>query len=915
MRAALTLLLATPPAHAEAFFDQLFDMFSRAQAAAATTGHAEKNCDKNKCSETMNNIVRDDEKSGLFVGLGNDSPWQQCHNDKMKSDPFGSAQDLLNFLAADSNTAINDWHKTRVRDCLANSVNLPEEKKKALVTRYYYLNNRLQNASELMADELGNLDRLLNDGDSALKKINCTSSYPKFDAACARQKACAADPSLFKDFSASMKDRYEEFKKIRSHLSALDMARTDWLVSAKRKALEMIGVAAPVADKDVMALYEAKTKELHGLKNYYEIHYPVLAGEKFRNELEVKYAKFDDALRDQLKKNRRIVDKKLAAVLKASDCFSSNQKDSADCSSSDINELIKETPELPSKVATRKGLEYAKQSSRADIYLGEAMCTEERKADRSNSDWTIGKAAISAPLMAMPIVGTMGRAAFIARGMATAGEATMMMTSNVAAYGFLAGNAVEAYDACISDDGEIKNLNNIENSTAPQCGSAKVQIAAFAHGDRCLAAAAGLAVAGAPALANAALRGLTGVASDGERVAYAKQLVDRPLTAAEEQSVIDAHNYGTPKFIDGKLQYSAEDIKEKARILQQAGFKTATQNGGQSEIRKLMESRVVGKFDDYSYVAGGIRLPGMKVLVKDPETGHLIEGEVLSRKPSGMFEVKIGEKKGLFKTTPITQHYNLDDVYQNVKTGDIVAGPRTGGYVANGRVVHMDPFTKEVVVEFPYSSSGKVATRTYSIEELQRPIERGESVWVLRSNGEYTYAQVESAHANSTDVKVTFRVNGQTADKTVSYSEISRTKPSEEMQQAARARAQADNAAKARAEEARAREARGQQQGQGRDQANGNAPNREWQKHVQWRIFQERYQAQQSNLERLSDLKQQAVIHGVTPQLKEEAKQIYRRLASAMHEDKYPGAPPEAQKFMKERFQEMKQQFDYIDKL
>src|SRR6185369_8105752 len=68
--------------------------------------------------------------------------------------------------------------------------------------------------------------------------------------------------------------------------------------------------------------------------------------------------------------------------------------------------------------------------------------------------------------------------------------------------------------------------------------------------------------------------------SDTDRIAEARKLVKRPLSAQQE-AVIDAHNIG--KDTNAVGNYNWAQIRAKNKILRDAGFSP-------SEIRSLMEN-------------------------------------------------------------------------------------------------------------------------------------------------------------------------------------------------------------------------------------------------------------------------------------------------------------------------------------
>ncbi|MGH1467275.1 MAG: hypothetical protein ACRBBP_00130 [Bdellovibrionales bacterium] len=101
------------------------------------------------------------------------------------------------------------------------------------------------------------------------------------------------------------------------------------------------------------------------------------------------------------------------------------------------------------------------------------------------------------------------------------------------------------------------------------------------------------APAGAP---NRALRESTspetlarnGALSDAERVAAAKESLGRGLTSHEQEQLIRSHNVGADRAGAGIGNYTQEEIREKARILNEAGFSA-------DERRILMQEGIAGR--------------------------------------------------------------------------------------------------------------------------------------------------------------------------------------------------------------------------------------------------------------------------------------------------------------------------------
>ncbi len=417
------------------------------------------------------------------------------------------------------------------------------------------------------------------------------------------------------------------------------------------------------------------------------------------------------------------------------------------------------------------------------------------------------------------------------------------------------------------------------------------------------------------AATNASREALTNV-DDSARIKRAEKLLGRKLTKKQERALIEAHEVGKPELVDGELRYTPKEIREKAKVLAKAGFKLGNKNGGKDEIRILMENRIVGKFDPDSYITSGSRAPGARVWVIDPDTGRLIDGTVVTRKPSGMYEVKIGEQRSLFKTTVITQHYLPETVFTPVEPGDTIAVKRTGGYIANARVIRVDRDRNLVTVSWD-AGGGISGSKTVSLDELQVPYRTEDRVWFKGRDGEYHKGVIEHLSHERPDVSISYTHAGYIVHEDVPYRNISRESPTEDMVNRARAeaaqfraRAQAD--ARARAEAARNRYGHLPIDLQ-HDVVNYGAEYKtSWEQSPDYVRFKEKFKAQFPNIQKLYEIKDYVRAHGANPAMEQEAKQIWRRLQSDFHTDKYSSAPPEVQNYIKSRVQEINKQYKEI---
>ncbi len=192
----------------------------------------------------------------------------------------------------------------------------------------------------------------------------------------------------------------------------------------------------------------------------------------------------------------------------------------------------------------------------------------------------------------------------------------------------------------------------------------------------------------------------------------------------------------------------------------------------------------------------------------------------------------------------------------------------------------------------------------------------GDTVWVERSSGEYTKGTVVYHNPESHKITVDVSDNQDVSKlKGVEFNEISRTAPTEEMKRAARERA-------ARKNDEASSNSRNNRNGYAssgprqsdfqRDSAKYNQIKPEWDHSPAWQEFMGRFVKQENNLRRLYQIREQVATSGSTPELKDEAKQIYRQLSSTFHTDRYQNLPDDAKAYMTDRFQEMKQQYDAI---
>ena len=398
------------------------------------------------------------------------------------------------------------------------------------------------------------------------------------------------------------------------------------------------------------------------------------------------------------------------------------------------------------------------------------------------------------------------------------------------------------------------------------------------------------------------------------RIEEAEKLLGRQLTEKQKAALVEAHNYGQPKMVDGELRYSPKDVRAKAKILAKAGFKVAKINGGKDEIRTLMESRIVGKFNIDSYLNSGPRTPGTKVWVIDQKTGKLVDASIVEQKASapyqGMYEVKIGEIRGLFNTTNVTEHYPPESIFTPVEPGDQVGVVKTSGYVANGRVMSVDRDRNLAKVVLPSDTPGINEYRTVSLDQLQKPLLRDEHIWFKSKDGSYQHGAIAHLQSDGTSATIVYKRGHYMVHENIPFRDISRHPPTDD-EIAAQLRAQNEKIRASHEPEPREYTPSDFQ----RDRRKYSSEyHQAWKSSPVFLRFNEKFDEQQPNIRRLYEINEYVRTHGPNPAMEQEAKQIYRRLRSDLHPDKYSGVPPDAENYITSRFKEVKEQYEQIEK-
>lgn len=585
---------------------------------------------KTSCPSSIGKQLADDfEKGWGFLSLEASSPWDKCQWALNNLGDFNDAEELEERLSKNEYSKLGLSHnfisKSSLKSCF------PGEDPDSIISKIPGNQNQRRDTFQkaLVADTYGSLLRIGREGKNLLQELaylNATLDTSALDGiSCSDisiprlKEDCLAMANNCKQVSSAKNFEEEIYENAIEPLLALKAEKKKRTTTSERK------------------------KELEQYEELIKATYPFVMGDKIQNYLNKgNKADFQKALKAQLTENKNDLIKEIARNNSDQSCLLRNE---GDCS-----EVVKHISNAPSadlfkaysheeninaaKSEKLKGLGIRNVSTFhwcMDSYRGLKDNASNFTKDLAiNAGLTIATGALTATTgVGGAFTGTMlaTRLGLTATRVATISKAAILSADSF----FFAQGIKDAAHVC--SDYEIATTSNSEqlskNWSQLTCSNASSNSNAQKVKDykSCLISSS-FAALGAlpfvPAIVNkvklnqqneklsSIYRTLTGkeittqaelqrvsrvlknsTLTDEKRIAAALKLTTiDSLTAKQRAAIITAHNHGD----SGIFKYTQQELREKARILKEAGL-------SQKQIDELMREGITGKLphDDGSF--------------------------------------------------------------------------------------------------------------------------------------------------------------------------------------------------------------------------------------------------------------------------------------------------------------------------
>lgn len=578
------------------------------------------------------------------------SPNEVCVSDIKSSSLFSSAGELETYIQ--NSPHFSDLNFSTIHICLSQPVvveqtvgqfsarsvksTLPQDRYNTVVAEYYADLYRLNQGVIKNLSDISAIDQIIGADEKLLSDVSCSDldslsgSTRKY---CEELRGCnSAEESRLAEYGratlVAMKGISaidEEIKKLKG-LRHRDFAK----------------------NKDKITLLEMEKENLQNM-------YPWITGRKFQSSYDAEdFTDFDPSkeneemktkmaglIREQLTHTREKLLEHQENLNKAVECLNTNSS----CSEVDLNELVAKTPAIESgviferdRIKDNKAKEDTSQSqlredmrlSEVDTLFSQVECFQEQREAKEKLDKTVAMGALDVGVvlgtmgMGAPIVGAkLAATAAIRGGRAINAAQKLSKTQKLQGLGVI-GTDVSLSSPYMSQAVEMCDqfLNQLEDTTTEDtdkssegddvCRSLPLQSKLTSDLKSCILEAtlaslpivlpfAGLAVTGL-LFRKGTQKVFGGVKSRLKE--SAESSIGRSVSDEQAEAIERAHLVGEGIGKDGVNpagigNYTQAHIREKARILKEAGFSRA-------EIRKLMEDGVVGDFDDLNSMMQGM---------------------------------------------------------------------------------------------------------------------------------------------------------------------------------------------------------------------------------------------------------------------------------------------------------------------
>ncbi len=558
------------------------------KALLSAGAHKKNECSPSDCPKVLKSWVKDDQHGLFWKGYGSTTILQQCHHQRLSTDPLTSTELFDEFQATEA-LKVATPNKSVLYQCQLGH-ELTQVQKKSLVSNYIYGLNKLDSGIEGHLTELAGINNLL--GEKFSKNSVCKNpSLRRAYRVCNNYvKACKKNNQKnWGQFSSEAKVTFNKVQATRAQVR---------LILRKIPAVER--------KKCLRAATENKhCKSYYALKDILENTINKNAWMKSKVfSKNLKKIGFEGSLKKQFKFNKRELLKSIAKKKNAAQCLnglsSKTRKANREkkCNLKDTLNEIETSPQIT--LTPKKGRSFKKQYS-AVMQIENVMCLDERRKDRNNTRSILGHSALSVASLAIPALG--------ARGLFLTLKAARIMVMPVD--GFYASHSLKEAQKNCSQKMDLKSLTKKSSNKCPSVIENNPVIQKY---DSCIQSALFAALDGLPLIPAGLLKQLnmskrfgiskaevsknSRLTSEG-RVIKAEDLLRKKLGRSEalsksqREGLIEAHNVGKGEL--GKKSKSAEifnytnkQLARKLKILLRAGF-------SKKEAELLLESGLAGK--------------------------------------------------------------------------------------------------------------------------------------------------------------------------------------------------------------------------------------------------------------------------------------------------------------------------------
>ncbi len=577
------------------------------------------------CSPALKTLVHEDKEDSLGIFK---SQYSTCKG-YLNIDKSGAAYPTSQGLGAAMSGAMPEFSgklKSSADSCTGkNSDAMTAEEQKEAVSKLFYSQAKLADGQRGAIEGIATINSVLGKDNSQKLGVACESAVSQSTReVCAQAKSGGACKA-----TATLKDLVARQDKVEKQIADYEKQRKDlWVRASSIRSND-------IPEKKQL---DEKILALDVLINRQKSLIPWTSGEVYHNTLKcvprVGCSGQEEAIKAQLEADTKALKASYKKMDQASACLLENS--SSSCNVDDIREALALAPDSQWRSRSSSG---GKAAAALNEHYSEQECMFEAKSDQLKASGVLKSAGIDAMLGIGTVLtgGLAGPAAVaIEEGMMAGRAAKLAMTAGrVANLSFDAATASvgikSAVDKCTQETtSKIKSSGAAAGSSGGMCS--KNPVFNFSSSDdpfgQCLEASL-LAVPGVGAGALTARRlagevrqgsgAVTGFQksvddfksatgaeasiakqemlqkasslTESERIQAAESIAGRKLTKDEAAAVLNAHEVGAAAghgFVGDTSNYTVSELRQKADILQKAGFK-------QNEIDSLMRSGVTGK--------------------------------------------------------------------------------------------------------------------------------------------------------------------------------------------------------------------------------------------------------------------------------------------------------------------------------